>query len=665
MTTPRSIPGMEGIWGKSLGDPRICIAILDGPVDLAHPCFAGADLVRLESHWSDGHQVIPEAILHATHICSLILGQHGSNAEGIAPRCRGINIPVIYDPASMLEPVALAHAIDLAFREGADIIHIASCIPTRSGAVHDLVARAIQRCLDNNVLVIAPAGNDKGGCFCVPAIIPGVLAVGACDDEGRPADFTNYGGIYDQQGLLAPGVGIVAAAPGGGVESHKGTSCSAPIVTGIAALLMSIGLANGWPVNGRLVREAILRGTAPCNAVDAEERRRCMRGLLDIPGALRQFYGLTGEQRRATRGQHLTTADRGASGVRPRRFRRVQFPPDPAASRSALRQQQSNGVSPSSCECEGSKGLVFFIGLVGYDFGTEARRDTFKQQMRPVLYRRSGAGDAFEYPATDQARNDLLGEGFIEVPPNPYDARQMVAYLRSRPSEARSLIWTLNLELTPVYVVEPVGPFAATVYGELLEMLAGQSQGEDSQDYVERVSIPAELTDSSVRLFSGQEATAILVDAPRGMYAWKTTDLLTRMGGQLEAALAEAKRRNLIPGPMPTPRDYVMLVLNKLYYEYRNVGVTSADRALNWAATNIFMITNALLTTIAEGKTLERIDVVESPFCRVDSDCWDVQLKFLDPENTSRAYTVLRFSVDVSDRLPVTLGKLVSYISAS
>src|SRR6266536_6075437 len=107
MASLHSIPGIRSLWQKTLGDPRFCIAILDGPADLMHPCFAGADLRRANSHWTDGKHVIPETVEHATHITSLMLGQHGSSIEGIAPRCRGINVPVIYDPASMLDPIAL------------------------------------------------------------------------------------------------------------------------------------------------------------------------------------------------------------------------------------------------------------------------------------------------------------------------------------------------------------------------------------------------------------------------------------------------------------------------------------------------------------------------------------------------------------------------------
>jgi hypothetical protein len=40
-------------------------------------------------------------------------------------------------------------------------------------------ACAVKQCQDNNILIVAPGGNDKGECWCIPAIIPGVLTVGA------------------------------------------------------------------------------------------------------------------------------------------------------------------------------------------------------------------------------------------------------------------------------------------------------------------------------------------------------------------------------------------------------------------------------------------------------------------------------------------------------
>jgi cyanobactin maturation PatA/PatG family protease len=263
----------------------------------------------------------------------------------------------------------------------------------------------------------------------------------------------------------------------------------------------------------------------------------------------------------------------------------------------------------------------------------------------------------YEEGLTEDEKKKLLKDGFHEVPPNPYDTRQMVAYLKLRPAEARSLIWTLNLELTPVYSVDPIGPFGDRVYHVLVEMLDGQSQAEGSPNYVERVSVPAVLSGKSIRLFSGQEVSQLLVDAPRGMYAWKTNALIAQARPIMEPAKPDPQDE--------TPEDLLRQVLNKLYYEYRNLGIASPDRALNFAATNIFTLAGVLAAAWKLKKTLDRIDVVKSPYGRIDSDCWDVQLKFQDPDNTNRAYTVFRYTLDVSDKLPVTMGKVVSYISTT
>jgi hypothetical protein len=59
---------------------------------------------------------------------------------------------------------------------------------------------------------------------------------------------------------------------------------------------------------------------------------------------------------------------------------------------------------------------------------------------------------------------------------------------------------------------------------------------------------------------------------------------------------------------------------------------------------------------------LDEIDVVRSPICRPESDCWDVKLTFFDPSRMlDRARKVYRFTVDVSDVTPVTVGSVRSW----
>ena len=36
------VTGLHELWDKTRGNARICVAILDGPVNMGHPCFSGA-----------------------------------------------------------------------------------------------------------------------------------------------------------------------------------------------------------------------------------------------------------------------------------------------------------------------------------------------------------------------------------------------------------------------------------------------------------------------------------------------------------------------------------------------------------------------------------------------------------------------------------------------
>ncbi|MGB7275976.1 MAG: hypothetical protein WBC69_21990, partial [Geitlerinemataceae cyanobacterium] len=92
-----------------------------------------------------------------------------------------------------------------------------------------------------------------------------------------------------------------------------------------------------------------------------------------------------------------------------------------------------------------------------------------------------------------------------------------------------------------------------------------------------------------------------------------------------------------------------------------NLGQLARDRALNFAATKAFQAVQTFSEAVAQGMELADIEVEKSPFCRYGSECWDVKLKFFDPDNGRRAKRVFRFTIDVSDRNPVTLGKVRSW----
>jgi cyanobactin maturation PatA/PatG family protease len=147
----------------------------------------------------------------------------------------------------------------------------------------------------------------------------------------------------------------------------------------------------------------------------------------------------------------------------------------------------------------------------------------------------------------------------------------------------------------------------------------------------------------------------------RGLYGWSVASLA-------HAVVAEcAVPAHNQPGAVPQQdrlSDAVADFLQRIYYDLRNFGATSRDRALNFAATNAVQARQTLAEALGKGMALKDIETEKSPYGRPDSDCWDVKLRFFDPDNSKRAKRVYRFTIDVKDVLPVTLGPVRSWPEA-
>lgn len=682
------IPGMSRLWEQTQGDPSIRIAIIDGAADLERACFRGAALTMVEPYWQETpsasgdmqyidefYQIIEEndeqvdeyvadgmsmdearakqraeidkrvphdvmerlaSRFHASHICSTIFGQPGSPVEGIAPRCTGFNIAVYGDENELMSSVGLARAFNLAIDLGAHIVHSSIVIPTQTGRGHELYERAVQQCIKRDILVVSPVGNDEGTCMVLPACLPGALAVGAMSDDGQPLKFSNWTGTYQTQGILAPGQNILGAKPGSDEPIRKqGTSCATPVMTGVAALMMSLQKQRGRAPSGRAVRSAILNSARPCTSAEVGEPERCLRGRLDISATINALDLGPSTSRAPSRSTRVTSlpATTPSSPLMAKTHVYPSSRPAEISMSTNPHMELSASHHPDAPDFHGPSDRVYAIGTLGYDFGSEARRDSFKQLM-----------PAASFDGT-------------KIPANPYDARQIVDYLAHYPSEGKSLIWTLNLELTPIYAIEPIGPFAADVYDVLQQLLSGQVQAEHDEAYIERVSIPARASDRTATLFSGQIVPVLEVDATRGVYGWRVNTLV-------EGAIEAVRSRNE-QADDEAMRKTLGGFLQRIYYDLRNHGRTSRDRALNFAATNAFQAASTFSDAVSIGMELDSISVEKSPFCRLDSDCWDVKLKFFDPENGRRARRVFRFTIDVSDTIPVTLGEVRTWATPS
>jgi hypothetical protein len=643
-----SIPGVSELWRRTLGSPEVSIAVIDaGPFDLSHPCFEGADLTVAKPYWLSREGAAEHAAEHATVSASVLFGRRDGPVPGMAPGCRGVLVPAYSDISVARDPVALSRALDTCIDAGADVVCLQICIPTDSAEADGPLAQSLRRATEQRTLLVAAAGNDGGRTLCHPATHPEVLAIGAHDDDGRVCGFSNWGPALREHGIVAPGTNVIGAAPGGGTVTRKGTSVATPIAGGVVALLLSLLRDAGHDGDPLAVRDALVASARPCTADEARgEPARCLAGKLDVPAATRLVlepppaprWHPQGRRPRPVRAEPVLAFagldDDGCTGEASAGAEPATATPGATQSAAPTCDASAEGVVTSAAS--NSPGVlppVYALGTLGYDFGTDARRDTFKQLMAPVEI-----------------------DGTV-VPANPFDSRQMVDHLTRHPSEARSLIWTLNMELTPIYAIEADGPYASAVYELLTRLLAGEVAPSEDPTYVERVAIPGRLPSRTVKLHNGQLVPVIDCQQLRGLYGWEVNKLVSAAVGAARDAPGTAAD-DVVESNL---REF----LTRVYYDLRNLGITSADRALNFAVTNAFQAAQTFAGALAEGRVLDTIYVEKSPFCRLDSDCWDIRLRFFDPENDRRARRVFRFTIDVSDLMPVTLGDVRTWTEAT
>lgn len=291
-----AVDGAGIVHEHTRGDPELTVGVVEGPPELAHPCFAGADVDLVDCWWLPSTPPTDIAVEHGTYVASMLFGQPDSPFEGLAPHCRGRFAAALTDDTTVLDPINTARAFEELIEAGADIIHFSAAHPTLSNDTHHLLKRAIDHAERADVLVVAPAGNDYGECDVAPAFLHTVLAVGAHRRDGTVFGFSNWGPAYEDHGIVAPGEDVLGATPAGGVRAHKGTSVAAPLVTGAAALLMSLRRHSGLPADPLAVRDLLLATARPCPPDDGDgdgdgdgERKRCLLGRLDLAAAARRI----------------------------------------------------------------------------------------------------------------------------------------------------------------------------------------------------------------------------------------------------------------------------------------------------------------------------------------------------------------------------------------
>jgi subtilisin family serine protease len=210
--------------------------------------IVGDDYTNLAQRIYGNTDVVGSDAKHGTHVAGIIgaVRGNGIGVDGIAPGVRLLAVRAVPDGDERDKDIA--NAIRYAVDNGANVINMSfgkGYSPQKSA-----VDEAVKYADSKGVLIVHAAGNDGENSevkpsFPTPIYIGGGKAtnwieVGASSwkmGDSLVAPFSNYG--KTRVDVFAPGVDILSTVPGGGYDRESGTSMAAPVVTGLAALLMA------------------------------------------------------------------------------------------------------------------------------------------------------------------------------------------------------------------------------------------------------------------------------------------------------------------------------------------------------------------------------------------------------------------------------------------
>ncbi|MGH7893056.1 MAG: S8 family serine peptidase, partial [Candidatus Binatia bacterium] len=195
--------------------------------------------------FADGDATPHDLFGHGTHVAGTIAAV-GDNARGVVGMAWGARVMPVrgFDANGSGTLAGLAACVVYAAENGADVINNS----WGSIGVSHVVSEAAATAESFGAVMVAAAGNFAAPVDDFePAVLPGVVAVGATDYLDRIAGFSDFGAALS---VAAPGVDVLSLRAGVILPSSpgvvgtdylrlSGTSMATPHVSGLAAVLLS------------------------------------------------------------------------------------------------------------------------------------------------------------------------------------------------------------------------------------------------------------------------------------------------------------------------------------------------------------------------------------------------------------------------------------------
>lgn len=228
----------RGFTGTGQG---VIVAVLDTGIAAEHQEIAGsvAEAYTFDvANWRPVRSATPfDTHGHGTHVAGLIAGRN----TGVAPGAQLVDGMMLPNGRGNLSDFLLAmEAVVQSIETPAQIVNMSAglqgFLPEMAGAVAGIVAAG--------ALPVFAVGNEGRNRTRSPGNFVDPISVGACRQDRKVASFSGSGTIvhenhqYTVPDLVAPGEQVYSCVRGGGYEAWSGTSMAAPIVSGVAALIL-------------------------------------------------------------------------------------------------------------------------------------------------------------------------------------------------------------------------------------------------------------------------------------------------------------------------------------------------------------------------------------------------------------------------------------------
>ena len=225
--------GATSGWDLTTGSEDVIIAIIDTGFKLDHPDLADRFVTGYNVLTGDNDVAGDEFCSHGTRVAGVI-GPSTNNALGVSGvtwtnKIMPISVTANADKCAT-NTSALAKGIIYAATHGAKVVNL-------SWGIYEgdrTITNAAKYMYNSGGIVVAAAGNN--GKLIKSADNRYIISVGATDKNDVIASFSTKGKFVD---FIAPGTNIYTTAVWIPYSSTAGTSFSAPIVSGLIALLFS------------------------------------------------------------------------------------------------------------------------------------------------------------------------------------------------------------------------------------------------------------------------------------------------------------------------------------------------------------------------------------------------------------------------------------------